>query len=165
MLDCWSENPADRPTFTQLRDKFDAILLAENNNMYIQFSSIDTDTPSGYDHLAPVTKEVKHPNGENKSSVLLGYDRLAPVMNEVNHPEGGTEISSITFGDHDTSGYLVGEPLDSATYANEPFRVHLGSSPNPYVKTPKNISRFNLEELGAGETLSGWSWLSFSPAH
>ena len=158
MLDCWSENPADRPTFTQLRDKFDAIILAENNDMYIQFSSIDTDTPSGYDHLAPVSKEVKHANVESKSSVALGYDRLAPVMNEANHAEGGSEISSTTFGDHRTSGYYVGEPLDSATYDNEPFRVHLGSNPNPYVKTPQSNSRFNLEEVAAeadGEILRG----------
>lgn len=167
MLDCWSENPADRPTFTQLRDKFDAIILAENNDMYIQFSSIDTDTPSGYDHLAPVPKEVKHTNVESKSSVALGYDRLAPVTNEANHAEGGSEISSTTFGDHRTSGYYVGESLDSATYDNEPFRVHLGSNPNPYVKTPQSNSRFNLEEVAAeadGEIVSGWFWLSFRPA-
>ena len=55
MLDCWQENPASRPTFTQLKAKFDTMLLA--NNQYIQFDGInihepyykntDTDTSSG----------------------------------------------------------------------------------------------------------------------
>ena len=55
MLDCWQENPASRPTFTQLKAKFDTMLLA--NNQYIQFDGInihepyykssDTDTASG----------------------------------------------------------------------------------------------------------------------
>ena len=117
MLDCWSENSANRPTFTQLKDKFDALLLAENNSIYIQFGTIDTDTPTGYDHLEPPKKEEDHADDQSEIS-----------------------CSSVTLGDLSTSGYDVLEPP-------EPYSHRHGS--NPYVKTPKNISHFNLEKLSA----------------
>ena len=119
MLDCWSESSANRPTFTQLKDKFDALLLAENNSIYIQFSSIDTDTPSGYDHLEPPKKEEDHAEDQSEIS-----------------------YSSVTLGDLSTSGYDVLDPP-------EPYSDSRHHGSNPYVKTPKNSSRFSLEELTA----------------
>lgn len=35
MLICWNEQPKQRPTFKELRAKFDAMLLAEKKDMYI----------------------------------------------------------------------------------------------------------------------------------
>ena len=35
MLMCWNEQPKERPTFKELRTKFDTMLLAEKNDMYI----------------------------------------------------------------------------------------------------------------------------------
>ena len=44
MLMCWKEEPWKRPTFTDLRAKFDAMLLAERNNEYIDLR-INNDKP------------------------------------------------------------------------------------------------------------------------
>ena len=44
MLMCWNEEPQKRPKFTELRAKFDAMLLAEKNEAYIDLH-IDSDQP------------------------------------------------------------------------------------------------------------------------
>lgn len=44
MLMCWNEEPQRRPTFTELRAKFDAMLLAEKKDPYIDLR-IDNDKP------------------------------------------------------------------------------------------------------------------------
>ena len=41
---CWVEDPWKRPTFSDLRSKFDAMLLAERNNEYIDLR-INNDKP------------------------------------------------------------------------------------------------------------------------
>ena len=44
MIMCWVEDPWKRPTFSDLRAKFDAMLLAERNNEYIDLR-INSDKP------------------------------------------------------------------------------------------------------------------------
>ena len=44
MLMCWNEQPQKRPKFTELRSKFDAMLLAEGKDAYIDLR-IDNDKP------------------------------------------------------------------------------------------------------------------------
>lgn len=44
MLMCWKEDPRKRPTFSELRAKFDAMLLAERNDEYIDLR-ISNDKP------------------------------------------------------------------------------------------------------------------------
>ena len=53
MLVCWNEQPKERPTFKELRAKFDAMLLAEKKDMYIALC-ID-ESKSYYQNLTPVT--------------------------------------------------------------------------------------------------------------
>ena len=77
MLICWNEQPKERPTFKELRAKFDTMLLAEKNDTYIALcidenksyyqesqtpgiatkdeisascTSMDTDRKSGFSH-------------------------------------------------------------------------------------------------------------------
>lgn len=38
MLECWNENPKERPTFTELRAKFDGLISVENEAPYIELS-------------------------------------------------------------------------------------------------------------------------------
>ena len=44
MLMCWNEEPRKRPTFSELRARFDAMLLAERKDAYIDLR-IDNDKP------------------------------------------------------------------------------------------------------------------------
>ena len=53
MLMCWKDQPKERPTFKELRAKFDAMLLAEKKNTYITLSGID-ESKSYYQSLPPV---------------------------------------------------------------------------------------------------------------
>lgn len=47
MLNCWNEDPRKRPTFPELRTQFDAMLLAERNDEYIDLR-INNDKPYYY---------------------------------------------------------------------------------------------------------------------
>ena len=57
MLVCWNEQPKERPTFKELRAKFDAMLLAEQNDTYIALC-ID-ESKMYYQNLTPVTTTDK----------------------------------------------------------------------------------------------------------
>ena len=58
MLICWNEQPKERPTFKELRAKFDAMLLAEQNDMYIALC-ID-ESKMYYQNLTPaITNDIK----------------------------------------------------------------------------------------------------------
>ena len=39
MKQCWSDQPSQRPTFTELKEKFEALLL--ETTTYLQFTSLD----------------------------------------------------------------------------------------------------------------------------
>ena len=129
MLDCWQENPASRPTFTQLKAKLDSMLLESKE--YIQFNSIDAEQPY-YSRLNNEEEENGTANDDQASSsasmaeldpeVSNGYDYLDPV-------EGGSGIPK--------------HPLP------RPF-----SSVNPYVKTPTKLScehvhQFDIEQANS----------------
>lgn len=69
MKECWSEEPDDRPTFADLKSRFDQMLL--QNNHYILFSNYvaTTGNPSGYDHLPNPAAITNLPpqNGANQT--------------------------------------------------------------------------------------------------
>ena len=76
MLECWQDEPRKRPTFTQLRAKFDAMLLAERKDAYIDLQ-IDTNKPyykmeGSRDFLHEPEKSPSH-----KSSSLQGSPHLS----------------------------------------------------------------------------------------
>ena len=79
MLMCWNEEPQKRPKFTELRARFDAMLLAERKDAYIDLR-IDNDKPYyRLDTMATMTTNGLHlsPNPSRHSFVIS--PSLAPT--------------------------------------------------------------------------------------
>ena len=67
MLICWNKQPKERPTFKELRAKFDAMLLAEKNNTYIALC-IDENKSYYQDNQTPVA--TKDEDSDRKSACI-----------------------------------------------------------------------------------------------
>ena len=131
MLKCWSEKAAQRPTFAELKSKFDKLLL--QNNAYIQFSSYATtttvDNPPGYDHLPPPSLSV---NPSQTNNVAQNTSHKAKPT--------ATRTLSAPLVDHTEDRPSMGENVSSI----------LRSASNSYVETPTAIinSRFRVSGTG-----------------
>ena len=115
MLDCWNADPMERPTFTQLRAKFDA-MLAEDNP-YIQFDTIDShkpyyNSPSPEDErtigISDIDEDISV-NSEESSSTAQGASRSECEFPKPNIPQVHIDQT-------------LGNPV-----------------PNPYVNTPTKL--------------------------
>ena len=65
MLICWNEQPKERPTFKELRAKFDTMLLAEKNDTYIALC-IDENKSYYQENQTPVA--TKDEDSDRKSA-------------------------------------------------------------------------------------------------
>ena len=75
MLMCWNELPQKRPTFTELRAKFDAMLLADKNEHYID---LRIDQNKLYYQLVTTTSTEDFANGSvQSSSAVHGHCSLS----------------------------------------------------------------------------------------
>ena len=87
MLMCWNEEPHKRPKFTELRARFDAMLLAERKDAYIDLR-IDNDKPYyRLDTMATIAANGLHlsPN-PNRHSFIISPS-LAPIGNKARSKE------------------------------------------------------------------------------
>ena len=88
MLMCWNEEPQRRPQFTELRAKFDAMLLAERKDAYIDLR-IDNDKPYyRLDTMATITTNGLNlsPN-PSRHSFILSPSRSMAAGNKVSSKE------------------------------------------------------------------------------
>ena len=98
MLMCWNEEPQKRPKFTELRSKFDAMLLAERKDAYIDLHNIDNDKPYyRLDTMATIAANGLHfsPNPSN-----CGL-KLSPAVSANNSKNGSKECSPNSLHTHD----------------------------------------------------------------
>ena len=121
MLDCWQENPASRPSFTQLKAMFDAMLLESKE--YIQFDNIDT--------KQPYYLKLNHEEGESGTTAETDDQASSSVAElDQNVPSGY---------DHLEDGSKIPEhPLP-----------HPSSMANPYVQTPTKLPyelKFDIDQ-------------------
>ena len=65
MLICWNEQPKERPTFKELRAKFDTMLLAEKNDMYI---ALCIDENKSYYQESQTPTATKDEDSDRKSA-------------------------------------------------------------------------------------------------
>ena len=65
MLICWNEQPKERPTFKELRAKFDSMLLAEKNDTYI---ALCIDENKSYYQESQTPTATKDEDSDRKSA-------------------------------------------------------------------------------------------------
>ena len=66
MLECWHETPRKRPSFTQLRAKFDSLLAAQHCNAYIDLQTDECKDYYNFDLLEQDTGEEPMKDEEEK---------------------------------------------------------------------------------------------------
>ena len=104
MLNCWNEQPQKRLKFTELRAKFDAMLLAEGKDAYIDLR-IDNDKP--YYRL------------DTAATVAANGVRLSPNPNRHSFmPSSGSRINS-RFGSKECSPNPLHTPNFSPSHKSQ----------------------------------------------
>lgn len=131
MQDCWQENPNDRPTFTDLRSQFDAMLTKDNP--YIQFENINAHMPY---YNSRLSRHDSHSDDERM---------LATSASDFEF----SSSSSMTMNGATASGY---DYLQKPSLSQElpPEDTHS----NPYVETPTSSSS-KYKRLSTYEDESG----------
>ena len=113
MEQCWVVNPKDRPTFGELRAKFDTLISAQKEDMPYIDLDIDSSNPY-YDHLsldssdndeASLTANVSKADQTNlasreiaslSSSLAMGLDGTSNIPEPVPNPYVDTPAFSVT---------------------------------------------------------------------
>lgn len=95
MLECWREVPNKRPTFSQLRTKFDNLLSsAQQSNAYIDLRTNEHNdiytAPSEDEMEEENEKEEEHEEQERKRASI----RLSPSPSKKGRSPSYTSISS-----------------------------------------------------------------------
>ena len=142
MLMCWNEDPHKRLTFTELRSKFAAMLLADNKNEYIDLH-IDQNK-SYYQNLIPMTMEDV-PSGSSKS-VSTDHDLLSDFDHSQNDRTSATHLisdnSDPPHGDKKTNDEKLARPVSLNIFlTHDPDKKEMQ---NPYVDLPLRMVATSL---------------------
>ena len=153
MLICWREQPKERPTFKDLRAKFDAMLMAEKNDMYIALCIESDESQSSYcqPNLPSVTTkdETSTPHASNQES-LNTDQKCAHNCKTYSANDKTVSISekrtnfrqpSASLDDAHTAYYY--RRTDLSNRGNRPIRLSLQvftESENRYVESPMKRS-------------------------
>jgi len=143
MLGCWNEEPSKRPTFSQLRASFDALLLAERKDAYI-ILQVDTEKPY-YKMDASDSKEFLHAaslSANRKSQLSIDvpvYDIEKPASSHAFISPQGSPQPSNNFHGH-RSPLSLSPCHENSPQPPRPASMHLTRSEqpvvNPYVDEP-----------------------------
>lgn len=144
MLECWNEEARKRPSFSELRAKFDALLLNEGNDAYIVLQ-IDTEKP--YYKMEPSDSKdflnVSPLPSRRRSQLSVDsqlHEAEKPPSNSTSASLQGSPLPSKKLHGHQSL-------LSSASPSSQPPRptsLHLLFSEqqqsNPYVEEPSKPS-------------------------
>lgn len=110
MCQCWSVNPKDRPTFSELRANFDTLISAQKDHMPYIDLEIDTCKPY-YNHLYSDSSD-----DDEEKALVAGAN-----LGNADQPTLPIEIDSL--------GYKLAMRLENTSNIPEPVM-------NAYVDTP-----------------------------
>ena len=87
MLECWSEHPKGRPSFAQIRAKFDTMLMASKKDAYIDlqfdfdqpYYRMDPDDPSSL-QVPPLDKHQSRTSLDSKQLGSMSLKSLATPL-------------------------------------------------------------------------------------
>ena len=179
MLICWDEQPQKRPTFSKLRSKFDAMLLANREEDYIDLH-IDHKQPY-YQQFFGLTKRVSH-SGSSAASFSEDHGGADCVdkkkesisqgdfVNEMYLSANGTGNKSRQLHFRNSDQCLSSANRDSTdnnsssrTYQNagRPVSMYIShdknDNQNPYVDEPSSLTPTSLALPHSIEWLPQWS--------
>ena len=147
MLECWNEEPRKRPSFSQLRAKFDTLLLNEGKDPYIVLQ-IDTEKP--YYKMEPSdSKDLLHvsPLPSRRRSQLSVDSQLQetekPPSSSASASLQGSPLPSKKLHGHQ-SLLSSSSPCHERPPRDRPTSMHLlyleQQQSNPYVEEPSKPS-------------------------
>ena len=142
MLLCWNKQPQNRPSFTKLRNKFDAMLSANNEHKYVDFSTIN---PNSLCYQGDLTAEVDkkschslkmdigHENALSKSDThlpTLAPEKTLTASKSADYvPSDATSAKDQDAGrEFRTSVLRDQDEHNINTYVEEPYRMMVTSS-------------------------------------
>ena len=151
MLTCWNEDPEKRPPFSKLRSKFDAMLLADKSNHYIELQ-IDHNKLC-YQNVTPMLKLNEGDFGSTRSLNAEHVGESQYASHSPSHwlhssTEGGGDLVDLKqhFVPQETSGNI--ERKDQASGSTKrPISLHLPhdqNNLNPYVDPPSRVASTSL---------------------
>ena len=114
MEQCWHENPAKRPSFSELRASFDSILM--EGSSYIQFSSL-TDTLAGYYSYTAFRLMLIHCCGIHRSE---GPPKSLPATGKASNPY----VTNPKIQGQTVKATPLDTPTKDATAANPRYERH-----------------------------------------
>ena len=164
MIKCWDEQPQNRPSFTELRSKFDGMLTADNqDNSYIDFHRID---PTNLCYLPPQMLETgeahtsmlslksgHHDDGITRSATSL-KEMLSKSETNIHFQSPGHKLYSSQSADQMQQAKQVASAASSSeaevdqllnVNRGRPVSMYISSDEakkereNPYVDEPSNF--------------------------
>jgi len=137
MLECWTEHPEDRPTFTMLRSKFSDMLLATTDDAYMvlevddqkAYYTVESDDEEPRDRSDSTSSSDSDSSIKKKKSKEIKKPVWKPSNPYVDTPAGRGDDSTaventtvVTLEDNDPSNqdYLDNPPLHPIPELSEP---------------------------------------------
>lgn len=133
MLECWNEDPQDRPTFPDLRTKFGALLIAGKEDQYI---SLEVDEMKPCYNVQE--EEEEESSRRERSSSEESIDKIKGKKEE--HKELKTKPSN-PYVDHPARQPLQSQTSQPASMHSQPSLQSQPSQPAVQLRGPAIPSR------------------------
>ena len=123
MLECWNEDPHDRPNFSDLRAKFGALLLVGKEDQYI---ALEVDEMKPY----YTVKEVEEDEQRERSGSGSSEDSIKKSKGEEGHKDVKPKPSN-PYVDHPARELLQSQTSQPVSMHSQPSLQSQSSQPQP----------------------------------
>lgn len=139
MLACWNVDPNTRPTFSELKSKFDRMLRSDAE--YIYFLPVNSDNPCYQPENAPEGLTITSPNTVRASSNANGGNRLSSYVQMQMAP---------------TANLVPASPTPGRSSGQSSPGQHSPRSTSPtFDPSPRHVTTPNVAQRSASMLISG----------